>query len=146
MANEARITSSLSIQKRDGTLILMDYNQPRQFVGTVTGTKGPTPGALTIPVGGKVVSLDELDTPGYYRITNLDTDNYVEYGIRDPATNRFYPWGEILPGESYVGRFSRNVREEYQGTGTGTGGEGENQIFFKANTADVVCSVEAFEA
>lgn len=145
MANEANVRVSLSIRKTSGTKVLIDYQgRPTAFNVDVTGTKGPTPGSLTIPVGGKVISFAELSTPGLCRLQNQDATNYVEYGIRDPDTNRFYPLGEIGPGESYILKLTRNLQEEYIGTGTGTSSPG-NQFFMKANTADVVVNIEAFE-
>ena len=147
MSNEARVTCSLNIVKRvDEITVLEHVTRPSAFLADVDGTKGPVPGAVTIPVGGKRIDLSELTTPGLYRIMNLDSTNYVEYGIRDPDTNRFYPWGELLPGETYVGRFSRNLQEEYTGTGTGTTSASPgNHVFLKANTAPVNVLIEAFE-
>lgn len=147
MANEARITVGLSILKRSGSITQLNYNPPMSVVtATVTGTKGPTPGALTIPTGGKVIPLNELVTPGLCVLRNLDDTNYVEYGMLLTETGDFIPLGEILPGESYVLRFSRNAREAYEETGTGTTGTSGAAFFMKANTADVNVSVEAFEA
>ena len=144
MADEAQVRVSLSIRKTSGIITMIDYQSRRAFSADVTGTKGPTPGALTIPVGGKVVSFEELSTAGFCMLHNLDTTNYVEYGIRDPDSDRFYPLGEIGPGETYILKLTRNLNEEYIGTGTGTSSPG-NQFFMKANTADVVVSVECFE-
>jgi hypothetical protein len=52
--------------------------------------------------------------------------------------------GEVLPGESYVIRLSRNLLEQYAGSGTGTTGP-ENTFRLKANEAAVAALVEAFE-
>jgi len=140
MADEAQVRVSLQI--RSGNL---DYrSNPTAFVADVEGVKGPTPGSLTIPVGGKSIDMGELTTPGFCWMTNLDDTNYVEYGVYDPDTDRFYPLGEILPGEVYILRLARNLQEEYEGTGTGTSGP-NNRLFFKANTADVNVRIEAFE-
>ena len=146
MANEARVTVGLSILKRSGAVTILDEKYMAVFTPTVTGTKGPSPGALTIPVYGKVIPLTELTTPGLCMLRNLDATNYVEWGLYDPQIDQFYPLGEIQPGESYVLRFSRNIREQYEGTGTGTTAVGGVEFFMKANAADVVVSVEAFEA
>jgi len=145
MANEATIRVSLQIRKVSGSLVLLDYqSRPTSFQATVTGTKGPTPGALTIPAGGEAVSFGELSTPGLCILKNLSATVTVEYGIRDPGIDVFYPLGEILPGEIYLLRLSRNLLEEYQGTGTGTTSPG-NQFFMKGMGGDVNVSVEAFE-
>jgi hypothetical protein len=149
MANEASVRCTLSIKKKDDDtgLQLINYqNLPGSFRATVTGTKGPSPGALTIPVGGKFVSLEELTVPGLVRIKNCDATNYVEYGLYDVDADIFRPLGELLAGEEYVLRFSRNLFEEYEGTGTGTSTAGANRFMMKANTADVIVVVDAFEA
>ena len=70
MADEARINCSLYIKKNN----LLYQSQPTSFQADVTGTKGPVPGAITIPVGGKVIDLGELVTPGLYKIVNLDEE------------------------------------------------------------------------
>jgi hypothetical protein len=56
----------------------------------------------------------------------------------------FYPLIELLPGESYVFRLSRNIQEQYAGTGTGTTAP-DNRLRIKANGASCVVLVEAFE-
>lgn len=147
MADEATVMSHLSIQKRDATtgrVTLEFQSRPGAFTADVTGSKGPTPGALTIPVGGKVVSLEELATPGLCFVSNNDATNYVELGIYDPQTDIFYPLLEWLPGEGYAVRLSRKLLEEYSSTGTGTTGP-TNRMFMKADGADVNVFVGAFE-
>lgn len=141
MANEATVTSRLTIQKG-----YLDYmSRPGQFQATVTGTKGPVPGALEATTAGVSVDFSELTTPALCRLMNLDTTNFVEYGIWDPEGGVFYPLGELLPGESYVLRLSRNLNEEY-GTGAGTVGANTNRLRLKADTAACQVMVEAFEA
>jgi len=147
MADEARIQSYLQIRKNSGTITLIDYRSgPTVFQATVTGTKGPVPGALTVPTTGKIVDLSELTTPGFVFLHNLDSDtsNYVEFGIYDPQTDVFYPLGELNAGESTVFKFSRNLLEEYTGTGTGTSAA-TNQFMLKSFNASAVVTVEAFE-
>lgn len=144
MANEATIRSALQIRKVDGVTTLMEYNsQPSAFQADVDGTKGPTPGAITVTTSGTNVDLTELTTPGLCRIMNMDTTNYVEVGVKDASTGVFYPLMELLPGESYVFRFSRNVGEEWYST---TGTDSGNSFHCKANTASVVVLIEAFES
>jgi len=146
MSDEVNIRSSLQIKKTSSGITLLDYNsRPTSFTGDLTGTKGPTPGAFAVSVTGTDVDLSELTTPGYCRFANQDDENFVEYGIYDPETEKFYPLGEILAGESYVLRLSRNLAWEY-GTGTGTSGPETNTLRFRANTAVVSILVEAFEA
>lgn len=126
-------------------MLTQHQTQPSAFVTDMDGIKGPCPGSLTIPTGGKIVSLEELDTPGWCRLWNTDASNYVEWGVYDVTLDRFDPVGEIGPGEGALFKFSRNFREGFSSTGTGTTSEGARQFFMKANTADVVVKVEAFE-
>lgn len=108
----------------------------------MTGSKGPTPGAIAVSTTGTSVDLSELTTPGLCRICNLDSTNYVTYGLYDDAQSQFLPLGEILPGEEYVFRFSREFGDSLIGTGT----DADNVHFrLKANTAACNVSVEAFE-
>ena len=141
MANEATIRSSLAITKGK----LKYSGQPTSFTADVAGTKGPTPGAIDVSIEGTDIDLGELTTPGLCRLMNLDDTNYVVYGIWDPEGARFYPLGELLPGETYVIRLARMIEEEY-GTGTGTVGADTNRLRMKADTATCNIVVEAFEA
>ncbi len=142
---DGQIRSSLQIQKTSGTVTTIDYaSKPTAFDITVTGTKGPVPGAITVTTAGVDVDFSELTTPGYCRLFNHDATNFYEYGIWDPEGNTFYPLGEVGPGESYVLKLSRNLQEEF-GTGTGTSGANTNRLRLKADTASVEAVVEAFE-
>lgn len=140
MANEALIQSSFQISK--GNLRYQPIAQT--FRADVTGSKGPTPGAKTVTPTGTDIDFSELTTPGLCRISNLDPTNFVTYGIWDPETTKFYPMGEILPGEFYVLRLSRVLGSEYDAT-TGTAGPITNTLQFRADTADCDVVVEAFE-
>lgn len=142
MANEAQVRASLQIKKGN-----LDYrSNPTVFNADVTGTDGPTPGTITCAVApGTDVSLSELSTPGLCVIQNLDSTNYVTVGVRDPESNLFYPFMELLAGEIYVFRLSRNVEEEFA-TGTGTVGPNTNRLRIIANTAACNVFVGAFEA
>jgi len=97
MANEARVSASLQI--------LVGHEQyrslPQFFSGpTYPQTNGPnTEGQYSVPLAGVAVDLSALTLPGLCRIANLDTTNYIEYGIYDPETVRFYPIGEVKAGE-----------------------------------------------
>lgn len=143
MSNEAQVRISLSVRKGS-----INHRPPaRVFNVTVTGSKGPTPAAIAVPLGGVAVDLSQLVTPGLCQITNLDpagTDNYVEIGIRFPASSLFFPMLELAPGESYVLKLSRNLLEDYASPGTGTSGE-VNQLWILPFRAAAVVLVEAFE-
>ena len=143
MANEAQVRISLQILKD-----AMDYrSQPTVFHADVSGTKGPSPGAITVNPGGTDVDLSELILPGLCRIKNLDLNHFLEYGIFDPESGVFFPLGEILPKEFYVIRLSRNLFQEF-GTGTGTAdiGAGTNRLRLKSSAHAIDALVEAFEA
>jgi hypothetical protein len=144
MADEATIRTSLQINKPP----YLDYqSRPTDFKADVTGTKGPTPGAITVSILGTDVDLSQLTTPGLCRIQNQDDVNFVEYGIRENTTGKFYPLGELLPGETYVLRLSRwlGLEETSPGTGTGTAIGADNKLHFRADTAACNVLIEAFE-
>jgi len=137
MANEVTIGASIAVQQ--GSLIY--ESRPKQFNADMTGKKGPTPGAVSIEVAGTDISLAELTTPGFARLVNLDTTNYVEFGIWDGL--EFIAVGELGPGEISVFKFSRNFGNSV-GTGTATTDTG-NTFRMKASVAACNCLVEVFE-
>lgn len=141
MANEARVNSGLAINKGNLTYSAL----PTTFLADVSGTKGPSPGALTVDATGEDVSFAELAQPGLCRLMNLEASggSYVEWGIHDGSL--FHPVGEIGPGESYVIRLSRNLGEEHTEPGTGTTGV-VNAFYLRAVSGTCVVLVEAFEA
>lgn len=148
MSDEANIQISLQITKSDDTGIVNYRSYPTQFTADVNGSLGPTPGAFIASIYGTDVDLSQLTTPGLCKVSNQDSTNFVSYGICDPETDKFYPLGEILPGEFFLLRLSRNLAHEYAGAGTGTGTTGAktNTLRFVADTASCVVLVEAFEA
>jgi len=148
MSGEASIQASLMINKTDASGNVNYRSYPTQFNADVDGALGPTPGAFVVSIYGTDVDLSELSQPGLCRISNQDSTNYVTYGISDPETDKFYPLGEILPGEFFILRLSRMLGWEFAeaGIGTGTTGVKTNTLCFIANTTDCVVLVEAFEA
>ena len=122
MANEINLNFTLTIIKGN-----LEYRQTKSWQADMAGKKGPVVGALTIPVAGTDIDLSELTTPSIAMLTNLDSTNFVEYGINSGG---FLALGEILPGESYPIRFSRNL----------------GVLHFKADTADVDTVIEIFES
>lgn len=139
MSREAQVNCSLSIRKG----YLNWQSQNLNFQADVDGTFGPTPGAFLASVAGTDVDLSALETYGLAELRNLDTTNFVDYGIWDGAS--FYPLGRLLAGEGTVLRLSPNLGQEYT-TGTGTSGAAINTLRFKADTAACNVSVCAFEA
>lgn len=141
MANEASVRVSLTINKGN-----LPWSSPQTgWQATLTGTKGPTPGAVTVATGaGTDVVLTELSTPGLCYLRNIDSANFVSYGIKDVASGVFYPLGELLPGEDCVLRLSRVLGKEYAGAGTATD-PAANRLHFRADTAAVAVQIMAFE-
>jgi len=123
-------------------------SQPTAFnPSSPTNVKGPSPGAITVGTGGTDVDLSELVRPGLCRIMNLDSTNYVSWGVYDADSGNYFPLGEILPGESYVIRFSRELgTKETPGTGTVSGAELPCTYRFKAHTDSCNVLVEAFDS
>lgn len=117
MANEATIRVSLKIAK--GNIDYQSGGGSTVFNADVATGLGPTPGLVTASNTGTVIDLSELLDPALCHVKNLDTVGYIEIGIYDPERYVYYPFMELLPGERYVFRLSRNFGEEL-GTGTGT--------------------------
>lgn len=136
---DATIRASLTIDKGN----ISYQSKPTQFTASIATGKGPAPGAFAVSTAGTDVDLSELTQPGLYRIQNLDATNFVTLGIWDGVS--FFPIHEILAGETYVGRFSRNLGEEEGSTGTGTIDSG-NTLRIKADTAECNVVLEAFDA
>jgi hypothetical protein len=115
------------------------------FTVDLTGSfAGPAPGTILVPLAGVDVDLSLFTTPGLAYLYNLDTANFVEVGIKEPATGFFYPFLEIGPLEGYPIKLSRNLGEEYTGTGTGTSAA-TNTLHAKANTAPCKVFFGVFE-
>jgi len=148
MSGEAKIQISLNIDKIDATGNLSYRSYPLTFNADVDGALGPTPGAFIASIYGTDVDLSQLTVPGLCRLSNQDPTNYISYGICDPETDKFYPLGELLPGEFFLLRLSRELGQEYAGSGTGTGtsGANTNKLRFVSHTAPCAVLVEAFEA
>jgi hypothetical protein len=126
----------------------VDYARSASFTVSISGTEdGPAPGAVRVTLAGVNVDLSKFTTPGMCRIENTDgtAANIIDVGIWDPETSTFYPLAEVIPGEAYVLRLSRNLAEE-SGTGTGTSGPATNTLRLKAQVAACNAVVEAFEA
>lgn len=143
MANEVSVNCGLVIRKNNGQFQAM----PSAYRDDLAGDYfGPTPGAMVVTTYGTDVDLSQLTTPGWCRISNLEDEggNYFEYGIYDPETLAFYPFGECHPGKPQVFLLSRNFGEQYAGTGTGTTSP-TNTFRLKANGGSVNALVEAFE-
>lgn len=148
MANEITVQSGLSIRN---PATFLNYRSPvTGFVATITGNKGPTPGAVTVTTTGGDVDLSGLTQPGMCCFTNIGrltgtalTTDYVQVGIHDGTL--FHSFIELFPGESYVVRLSRDFGEENTVPGTGTSAT-INTLYAKAFGASQVLQVDAFES
>ncbi len=151
MSNEARIQISLQIRQQGiaGAAGKFFQSNPTQFGADVGGPNGPSPGSLLVPTAGLDINFSQLKFPGgFCWFQNLDNTNYVEWGAFDPAIHKFYPIGELLPGELYLIRLSRWLGIEYGsghlGTGTGSVGMGDT-LRFKAAIAPCVVTICGFD-
>lgn len=142
MASEASISYRVAIRKTSSTLVLKNWSQSASFNADVSELTGPVPGSFNVGIGGKIVDLQEITTPGICWFKNMDATNYVTIGVWDPGIDVYYPMLELLAGESFPVRLYRHIQEEYTGTGTGTTGPG-NYLFMKAVGGTVLVSVEA---
>ncbi len=136
MSNEIQVQSTLRINK--GNLSIL---RSPVFLATLTAASpvGPTPGSVPVATTGTTIDLSKLTAlGGWCVITNTDSTNYVTYGIYAGAV--FYPFGEILAGESVVLRLSRILL--YGATGTAH----VDDLYMVANTATCNVTVEAFDA
>jgi len=139
MANEATIRTSLKIAKGN----LQYQSLPTTFIADVSEGTGPTPGEISISTSGTDIDLSQVDVPGLAFIQNRDDTNYVDYGIYDPETFKFYPLGRLYPGEGFPIRISPRIQEEY-GTGTGSIGPGTNRLRFQAHNSSCRVLVNVF--
>lgn len=150
MAKEATIRVSLGIRKTDpadNSRILLDYqSRPTGFNIDVTGVKGPTPGAIAVPPSGVDVDLSELTTPGLVVIYNLDPDDTIHYGIRDPENDIAFMLGQVRPGCNWPLELSTLLTKEVEATGTGFVA-GNNRLHLRAGGVSTISGrVDAFEA
>lgn len=135
--SDITIQSSLRVSKGE-----IDYqSRPRVFASAMDTERGPTPGEVSVPLGGKNVDLSALARPGVAFIQNRDPTNFVTLGVWDGA--RFFPLLEFLAGEGYAVRLSRYLSQEFVGTGTGTNAD-INFLRLQPDTAAVRVNVEAF--
>lgn len=145
LGGTARIQGSLQI-----TVGNLNYlSRPSSFAAVVNKANGPTPGAMKVPTHGVDVDFSELTAMGgLCRLMNLDSTNFVTYGILDGLTSKFYPLGELGPGETYILRLSRDLGTRY-GTGSGTGSgshpTGNETLHMRADLAPCIVLVEAFD-
>jgi len=131
MSSEATVLASLTIIKDD-----FEYSsQPVSFTADIATANGPYPGAITVSTAGTDIPLSQLTQPGLCRIQNIDATNFVDVGIYDGS--EYFPFMELLPGESFVFRISRFA--------PGPGTADTYYLRGRANAASCILKVEAFD-
>ncbi len=140
MANEVVLNMGLRIKSG-----FLEYNSTpssvQQDMDSATA-KGPYPGARTIATTGTDELFAELDTPGLCWLHNLDTVNWVDYGIR--SGTEFRVLGRVRPGKCALFEFSPDMMETHYTTGTGSTGD-VNVFHMRANDAPVRLRIDCFE-
>ena len=142
MANEGRVTTSLSMRK--SPVNIPGRQQTYQF--DVTSGKGPSPGKIDVTPIGVAIDLSALTWPSVWQIFNQsdDEDVVLIYGPKDISTGVFYPINELRYGEHHGPmRLYRYFSEEHSGTGTTA--MGNCQLWVRSLFGDGVVSVEAYE-
>lgn len=132
MADEFTITSYLTVNKP--SINLLWSSQPKSFRATLNANAGPITFNTSVAVLGTDFDLSPLTKPGWAWMQNLDPTNLVQYGIYDPESNKFIPFGRILPGKHAEWQFAEEFRADYVGTGTGTSAY-TNRFRVRAKTA-----------
>lgn len=115
MANEITVTQSLAVE--NGNHSHSDPPIAKQYDQTTAS--GTWIGAKSIGTGETTVSLSDLTTPGWCKMTNLDATNYVQWGFSTGVYG-----GRLEAGESALFRLDPGLAS----------------IFCLANTA--ACDVE----
>lgn len=119
----------------------------RDDADSVSTAKGATPGLVNVATTGTDVSLAALTVPGWAWLKNTDADDstkFVTWGVWDPEVGKFYPLGELGPGDVALFKFSRRFLWEY-GTGTGTVGSPTNTLRLYADGGTVPVQVRVYE-
>lgn len=130
MANEGRATLSYQIKKGN-----INETKSLTKLFDVTSGKGPSPGAITVPTTGVNVSFDNLSDPDLCVIINLDSTNYVTWGVYDGVT--YTAVGRINAGDWAKINLADNID-----AGTGTSGPNLRLV---ANTASCIVQILAHD-
>lgn len=129
MSDEATLNTSLQIK-----VGAMDYiSRPSSFKADVSVSSGPTPGMISaVTTPGTDISLAALTTPGFCRVQNYDTTNFVVLGIWDSGAGKFFSFMDLLAEETFVFRITSAFTAS-------------SNLRLVADTATVKVLVEAFE-
>jgi len=122
MADEITIIAGISVAKSNLSATIPTTSSTVDLSGTKFIRNCQAVGTTY-----EAVSVGDLSSAGWCMIKNLDTTNYVEFGVEVSAA--FYPFVKILPGET-AGPFKLATLS----------------AFARANTASVVADIFITEA
>lgn len=144
--NEIQVRCGLAIRVVNGSLVLVNYaSRLQSYNDDMAGAYGPCIGEIVVPVAGIAVNFAPsmgADKPGWINLFNQDPVNFVTIGVKHTATDKFFPFGEILPGKGWPFYASRFLGQDY-GSG-GTGSVTDDQLFLIASDAPCSVLVETF--
>lgn len=102
MANE--ITLSLGLQLVNGNLRAQFPQVSSQYTQTTSGLSDQV---LSIGTSEENVSFTDVTTPGLVVLHNLDSTNYVEYGMSDGGTMKTL--GKLAAGDKHLIRLAAST-------------------------------------
>ena len=102
MANE--ITLTVGLQLVNGNLRVQFPQVASQYTQTTSGLSDQV---LSIGTSEENVSFTDVTTPGVTVLHNLDSTNYVEYGMSDAGTMKTL--GKLMPGDKHVLRLAAST-------------------------------------
>lgn len=104
MSNEIRLNFSLDV---DNGNLKLRFSE--SLLIDQTTARGGLPGFLMVGTSYEVISTADLVSPGLLLMKNLDTSNFVSWGVIGEAAGggtitQFFPVGKLKPGEGYPWR------------------------------------------
>lgn len=134
---DAELRTTLRIRKGN----IRYTSDPTFFQMSMAAAKGPTPGEILVPRGGREILLGEVAPAGWTFFKNNDSDNFLTAGVYDGS--RFYPFLEFPAGIGYPVILSRYLNQEFVGTGTNSNAD-INKLYVEPDTAALRLLVQAF--
>lgn len=102
MANE--ITATIGLQLINGNLRATFPQLSRQYTQTIAGLSDQV---LSIGTSAEDVSFTDVTTPGIVVLHNLDSTNYVSYGMSDGGTIKTL--GKLSAGDVHTFRLAAST-------------------------------------
>lgn len=145
MANEAQLSVTVNVQKRDATTGISQINFTNNYTNliSVAGASGPYGGTVLATTAGTFVSLGSVGVPGIAVFTNQDLTNKAYVGVYDNSTGRFIPFLRLDPGVTLAIVLPESFRE-WSGTVPGTGSLASDQLMIKSTGGSVNVLVQVF--